>query len=394
MAWNQPGAGNNNDGKDPWTGKPKGSTPPDLEAILNELRKKITAFLTNKKLGNFSPSPKQASNFGIGIIAGVIFAIWFLSGIFIVGPAEQVVVLRLGKYVGTVGPGPHWVPRFIEKTYTVNEQKISTYSYDAEMLTRDENIVSVAVAVQYRINNARDYLFSVPNPNESLQQATASALRQIIGHTNLQDVLTTGREKIRQEVQQQLTTILARYNTGLLITDVAMQPAKAPEEVKEAFDDAIKAQEDKQRFESQARAYSMQVEPIAKGQAQRLLTDAKAYQQQVVLNAKAEITRFLALLPAYEKAPIITRERLYIETIENVYENNNKVFVDSHGSNNMLYLPLDKLTPNAKPKKNNPVSTTPTVLPTPATATAATTAANPASTHLERSNIELPGGYE
>ena len=211
------------------------------------------------------------------------------------------------------------------------------------MLTKDENIVSVAVAVQYRISNARDFLFSATNPIESLQQATASALRQTIGHTNLDKVLTTGRDQIRQEVQTQITKILTRYNTGLLITDVAIQPAKAPDEVKEAFDDAIKAQEDEQRFENQAEAYAMQVEPIAKGQTQRLIADAKAYQQQVVLNAKADVTRFLAILPEYTKAPDVTRKRLYIESVENVLQNTSKVLIDSHSSNNMFYLPLDKI---------------------------------------------------
>lgn len=380
MAWNQPGNSDNNN-KDPWTGKPKSQTPPDLEAAVKDLLKKINAFFAKKPKSNNGNKfiPEKLNHVGFGVIAAVVFVIWFLSGIFIVDPAEQAVILRFGKYIETVGPGPHWIPRFIETEYRINEQKIATYSYESEMLTKDENIVFVAVAVQYRINNARDYLFSVTNPNESLQQATASALRQVIGHTNLEQVLTSGRGQIRQEVMQQLAQILARYNTGLLVTDVAMQPAKAPEAVKEAFDDAIKAQEDEQRFENQAQAYAMQVEPIAKGQAQRLLADAKAYQQQVVLNAKADVARFLALLPEYTKSPGVTRQRLYIETIENVLLNSNKILIDSHGSNNMFYLPLDKLLE----KTIKPTTTTPAaIMPTAESAIRA-----------DR-NVTLPGGYE
>lgn len=383
MAWNQPGNSDNNN-KDPWTGKPKSQTPPDLEAALRDLLKKINTFFAKKTQRNNDNSgkkfiPEKLNHAGLGIIAIVVFVIWFLSGIFIVDPAEQAVILRFGKYIETVGPGPHWIPRFIETEYRINEQKIATYSYESEMLTKDENIVFVAVAVQYRINNARDYLFSVTNPNESLQQATASALRQVIGHTNLEQVLTSGRGQIRQEVMQQLTQILARYNTGLLVTDVAMQPAKAPEAVKEAFDDAIKAQEDEQRFENQAQAYAMQVEPIAKGQAQRLLADAKAYQQQVVLNAKADVARFLALLPEYTKSPGVTRQRLYIEAIENVLINSNKILIDSHGSNNMFYLPLDKLLE----KTIKPTTTTP-----------AATMPNAENAIRVDRNVTLPGGYE
>jgi len=384
MAWNEPGS--NND-KDPWTGKPKQS-PPDLEAILRDLRKKIFATLnikSNGNNGNTTSNNPPNKNATIGIAAGLIFAAWFLWGIFIVGPAEQAVILRFGKYVETVGPGPHWIPRFIESAYKINEQKILNYSYDSEMLTKDENIVSVAVAVQYRVGNARDFLFSATNPIESLQQATASALRQVIGHTPLEQVLTTGREKIRQEVQTQLTKILARYNTGLIITDVALQPAKAPEEVKEAFDDAIKAQEDEQRFENQAQAYAMQVEPIAKGQAQRLLADAKAYQQQAVLNAQAETTRFLALLPQYEKSAVVTRERLYLETLENVFSHNNKILIDSRGNSNMFYLPLDKLMQqmNEKPTIKTSATTNTTVPTVPATPPADTS-----------NNARMSGGYE
>lgn len=360
MAWNEPGG--NNDNKDPWTGKNKSNTPPDLEEMLKNLYKKVLAALDNKKKEDGTPpeKPIKLGGVSIGLIIALLAVIWFFSGLFIVDPAEQAVILRFGKYVGTVGPGPHWIPRLIESAYKVNEQLIETYSYDAEMLTQDENIVSVAVAVQYRIANANDYLFNVVKPDLSLQQATASALRQVIGQTNLVQVLTSGRETIRQQVQQQLTNILSRYQTGLLITDVAIQPAKAPDEVKESFDDAIKAQEDEQRFENQAQSYAMQVIPIANGQAQRILANAKAYQQQIVLRAQGETSRFLALLPQFQKSPNVTKERLYLDMMQNVLSENNKVLADTNG-NNMIYLPLDKLMQPAKPatitKSNAPPPT-------------------------------------
>lgn len=368
MAWNEPGSqgnkdnnNNNNGNKDPWSGKPKQPGPPDLEAILRKLRQQAMQFFTGKvKVGNGNggnrPASKIGGVMGLSAIALGIVVLWFLWGFFIVQPTQQAVVLRFGRYVDTVNPGSHWIPRLFESAYLV-DKTISTYRYDAEMLTKDENIVSVAVAVQYQVDDVRNYLFSVANPQESLQQATASALRQVIGQTDLNQVLTSGREQIRQQVQQQIISTLARYNTGLVVTDVALQPAKAPEEVKDAFDDAIKAQEDEQRYESQAQAYAMQVEPIAKGQAQRLLSEAKAYQQQAVLHAKADVLLFLALLPQYQKAPGVMRERLYLETIENVLANNSKVLVDSKQGGNVFYLPVDKLLPPTM-MKNPPANTT------------------------------------
>ena len=337
MPWNEPGDKKNNE-RDPWKQPRSSQTPPDLEEMLKKFFKRINDAFKNKQGGAGIPKMKQDN---IKLIGGLIFLLWFLSGIFIVAPAEQAVILLFGKYRTTLGPGPHWIPRFIESAYIVNEQKILTYSYESQMLTKDENIVSVALAVQYRIINARDYLFNVVSPGSSLQQATASALRQVIGRTTLDEVLTRGRERVRQEVTTQLNKILERYQTGLLVTDVAMQPARAPDEVKEAFDDAIKAQEDEQRFINQAQAYAMQVIPTAKGQAQRIAADARAYKEQIVLNAKGDVATFLALLPQYQKAPEVTKQRLYLDTIESVLMATNKVLVNANG-NNLFYLPFDK----------------------------------------------------
>lgn len=341
MPWNEPGDNQNNE-RDPWKPSSRSpQTPPDLEEMLKKFFKRINNTFKNGQNGSGTTKSKYINSSFIG---GIVLLLWFLSGIFIVDPAEQAVILLFGKYRTTLGPGPHWIPRLIESAYIVNEQQILTYSYESQMLTKDENIVSVALAIQYRINNAKNYLFNVINPGSSLQQATASALRQVIGRTTLDDVLTRGRERVRQEVTTQLNNILARYQTGLLVTDVAMQPARAPDEVKEAFDDAIKAQEDEQRFINQAQAYAMQVIPTAKGQAQRIAADAKAYKEQVVLNAKGNVATFLALLPEYQKAPEVTRQRLYLDTIESVLMATSKVLVNSNG-NNLFYLPFDKWLP-------------------------------------------------
>jgi len=409
MAWNQPGGSND---KDPWTGKPKQSGPPDLEAFLRNLKRKITAFLNKNKSamggGSASGGGGDAETPGfqfnstiVGLIVLGLLIIWFFAGIFIVDPAEQAVILRFGKYVTTVGPGPHWIPEFIDAEYPVNEQYISTYSYTApQMLTKDENIVSVSIAVQYRVSNARDYLFNVVNPVQTLQQATASVLRSVIGQTNLDQVLTTGREQIRSQAQTQLTQVLQKYHTGLIVTDVTMQPAKAPDEVKEAFDDAIRAREDAQRFENQAQSYAMQVVPYAQGQAQRLLADANAYQQQVVLNAQADVAQYLALLPAYQKDPAVMRERMYLETMQNVLSNTNKVFIDSNSNNNMFYLPLDKLTSMPmKPISTNSISVpmnNTTSTPTDTSNNTSTTSDDDSSSSASSSSSygsTIPGGY-
>lgn len=343
MAWNEPGG---NKEQDPWSGKNKQQKPPELDELFKNLKNQFNKLLGAKPDGgNVVSSGKPYT--GLSFILLVIVAIWAGLGIFIVNPAERAVVLQFGKYKETLDPGIHWIPRLIQKNYIVNEQKIDNYAYQSQMLTKDENIVSVAVAVQYRIQNAKDFLFNVVNPDQSLKQATASALRQVVGQTTLDNILTKGRDQARQEVEVSLNKILTQYQTGILITAVTMQPARAPDAVKDAFDDAIKAQEDEQRFVNQAQAYAMQVEPIAKGQAQRIAQEANAYKEQVVLRAKGNTSRFLALLPEYQKAPEVTKQRLYLDIMEKLLHNTSKVLIDSKNNNNVFYLPLDKVMQNA-----------------------------------------------
>ena len=343
MAWNDDDSG----GHDPWSGKKKQAGPPDLDAMMKKLKNSLLGGLGKGKkddgAGGEGGNGNKIGVIGILLVIFAIVFIWALSGIFIVSPPERATVLRFGKYTETVGPGPHWIPRGIESRKVVNVQQVDAYSYDAEMLTKDENIVNVSISVQYRVDNIKDYLFNIVNPISSLQQATASALRQVIGHTGLDDILTTGREQIREQVAKQLKSILAMYQSGLLITEVTLQPAKPPDAVTAAFDDAIKAREDEQTYINKANAYTRKVSAQARGKSARILQEAQAFQQQIVLKAKADTAGYLALLPEFEKSPGVTRERLYLNTFESVLASTSKILIDVKGSNNLMYLPLDKI---------------------------------------------------
>lgn len=338
MGWNEP-----DKGKEPWKGK---NQPPDLDEALKRLQAKLKAFF-----GGSGKSDKESSNNSSGgliaaMVVAVAFILWVLSGIFIVDPAEQAAILRFGKYVETVGPGPHWIPRIISSKIVLNVDRVLDYSYSAQMLTRDENLVAVSLAVQYRINDLQQYLFNVANPEESLQQATSSALRQVVGTTTLDQIITEGREVWGNRVQDTLVKTLALYKTGILIVNVSPQPARAPESVQDAFDDAIKAQEDEKRFKEQAYAYAAKVVPIAEGNASRIEQEAEAFSKQEVLRAQGEVAEFLALLPQYLAAPQVMAERMYLETMQKVLNKSSKIIVDGKAGN-LLYLPLDKLANSA-----------------------------------------------
>lgn len=211
------------------------------------------------------------------------------------------------------------------------------------MLTKDENVVRVEMQIQYRVVNARNYVFSVTNADDSLSQSLDSALRYVVGHAKMDDVLTSGREVVRQEVWQELEKIIEPYNLGLIVVDVNFKDARPPEEVKDAFDDAISAQEDEVRYLREAEAYARGIEPRARGRVKRMEQEALAYKEQIVLDAEGEVARFNKLLPEYQAAPEVTRQRLYLTTMEKVYANTSKVMVDVEGGSNMMYLPLDKI---------------------------------------------------
>lgn len=333
---------------DPWgrdLNKPEG--PPDLDVLLNTLKAKLFNFWARKKgvgpNNTFGSSPDAfIQNIFFTVVVIILLAIWAISGIFIVSPAERAVITRFGKYIETVEPGPHWILRFIQSKQIVNVQRVSTYAYESQMLTKDENIVSVAVAVQYRVNDAKDFLFNVVDPVRSLEQATASALRQVVGHNTLDNLLTTGRLQVREQVAHQLQELLASYKVGITVTDVTLQSVKPPEAVTAAFDDAIKAREDQQAYINKADAYANQVIAAAQGQVSRVLRQADAYKKEVVLEAQAATTGYLALLPEYQVAPNVMRQRLYLSAMEAIFSQTSKIFVDQKNSNPLLYLPFNK----------------------------------------------------
>jgi len=340
MAWNEPG---NND-KDPWKNKGgKNQGPPDLDELLNDLGKKVTGIFGGKTTKGGSGSGKSFSSIGISILLIVASVVYAFSGFYTIKEAEQGIVLRFGEYSGTVEPGINWKWTFIDRIIPVDMQSTRDMPSSGFMLTKDENVVRVEMQIQYRVVDARKYIFSVTNADDSLNQSLDSALRYVVGHAKMDDILTSGRESIRQSVWEELDKIIEPYNLGLIIVDVNFKDARPPNEVKDAFDDAISAQEDEVRFLREAEAYARGIEPRARGRVKRMEQEALAYKSRIVLDAEGEVARFDKILPEYQAAPKVTRERLYIATMEKVYGNTSKVMVDVDGGNNMMYLPLDKI---------------------------------------------------
>jgi membrane protease subunit HflK len=341
MAWNEPG---NND-KDPWKKKDdKNQGPPDLDDLLKDIGNKFGGIFGGKS--SKDGSKKGASNVGIAIALIVGILVYAFSGFYTIKEAEKGIVLRFGQYDGTVEPGLRWKWTFAERIIPVDMQTTRDLPASGFMLTKDENVVRVEMQIQYRVVDARDYIFSVTNADDSLSQSLDSALRFVIGDSKMDDILTSGREKVRQDVWKELDDIIAPYNLGLIVVDVNFKDARPPEEVKDAFDDAISAQEDEVRFLREAEAYARGIEPRARGRVKRMEQEAIAYKQQTVLDAEGEVAKFNKLLPEYLAAPEVTRQRMYLSTMENVYANTSKVMVDVEGGNNMMYLPLDKMMQN------------------------------------------------
>ncbi|MBU2871199.1 FtsH protease activity modulator HflK [Colwellia sp. E2M01] len=354
MAWNEPG----NDDKDPWKNKGgKNQGPPDLDELLNDLGKKVTGIFGGKTSKGGSGSGKSFSSIGISIVLVIASLVYGFSGFYTIKEAEQGIVLRFGEYAGTVDPGINWKWTFIDRIIPVDMQSTRAMPAEGFMLTKDENVVRVEMQIQYRVVNPRNYIFSVTNADDSLKQALDSAIRYVVGHSKMDAILTSGREEIRQSVWQELDAIIKPYDLGLLIVDVNFKDARPPNEVKDAFDDAISAQEDEVRFLREAEAYARGIEPRARGRAKRMEQEAIGYKSQVVLDAQGEVARFEKILPEYQAAPKVTRERLYIATMEEVYSNTSKVMVDVDGGNNMMYLPLDKIIQQQNNSNNSSSNT-------------------------------------
>ncbi len=341
MAWNEPGGGN----KDPWSGKGGDQGPPDLDEVVKKLQEKFGGIFGGGKSSKGESSGSHGpSSRSVGLIIAVVVLVWLASGIYIIEPAERGVILRFGAYSETTDPGPHWhIPYPVEEVLKVNVDQISSFRHKATMLTRDENIVDVELTVQSRIQDAADYLFQDQNPEKTMRDTIETSVRQVIGKSDLDFIMTEGRSAVADLIMSTAQGLIEDYKTGLEITSVNTQPAKPPEQVKSAFDDAIKAREDKERLENKAEAYANEVVPQARGQAARQVADAKAYRDRVIAEAEGDSSRFLAVLKEYHLAPEVTRERLYLDAVETMLSQSSKVMLDTAGGNSLMYLPLDKM---------------------------------------------------
>lgn len=371
MAWNAPGSnggssGNNkprneespnNNNNDPWGRADRGGSSDnnpwgkrsksndgfDFNKFANTFFKKKGNQGGNGGFGNKTPS-KIRPSFGVSVILAALVGIYAFTGFYTVREAERGVLLRFGKFAEVIEPGLHWKFSGIENVTVVDVEQVRSIQSSGSMLTEDENVVLVEMDVQYRVSDPTAFLYSTTDPINSLTEATDSALRYVVGHTMMDDILTSGREMVRQNTKDLLISIIEPYNTGLSVVDVNFLPARAPDQVKEAFDDAIAAQEDEQRFKREAEAYANEVLPKADGQVRRILEEAEAYRSQVVLDAEGAVARFNQVLPEYLRAPEITRTRIYLETMQEVLSKNPKVILDTKdGTSPVLYLPIDKM---------------------------------------------------
>jgi membrane protease subunit HflK len=345
MPWNEPGKD-----KDPWGQRNNNDGPPDLDELLNNLKKKFGGLLggnSGKGGNNNGATPPVTPGNITGLIGFVVIAlliVWGLTGIYIVDEGWRGVETRFGAKTRVSQSGPHWhLPYPIEDVELVNVSEIRTARKDSKMLTRDENIVVMSLEVQYNIKNAQDYAFQVRGPEMTLEQAAESSIREVVGNNDMDLIITEGRAVIASETKTIIQEILDSYKTGINVITVNIGEAQPPEEVQEAFEDAIKAREDEQRIINQANAYRNDVVPKARGDAQGLLENAEAYKTRVVKSAEGETSRFNQLLTQYQRAPEVTRERLYIDTMESVLSRSPKVMIDVENGNNLMFLPLDQL---------------------------------------------------
>ncbi len=342
MSWNEPGDGNNRP-RDPWGGNDQG--PPDLDEALKKLQQRLNGMFGGGSSGGNGSGSAKFSGALLGVIGAGALTIWALMGFYQLDEQERAVVLRFGEYHGTMQPGLQWNPPIIDEVIKVNTTKVRAAQVRETMLTKDENIVDVTMSLQYIIEDPEKFILEVRDPEISLQHASQSALRHVVGDTTMDLVLTEGRAAIAIDVRDRLQEYLDNYGTGIRVSKINIDESKPPAQVQGAFDDVIKAREDEERVKNEAQSYANGIVPEARGRAQRMLEEANAYREQVIAKADGEAQRFDKLLTEYQKAPEVTRERLYIDAMQEVMANTNKVMVDVEGGNNVMYLPLDKLAP-------------------------------------------------
>jgi membrane protease subunit HflK len=361
MAWNDPQWGNKGSGNN--NGNKSAGGPPDLDELWKNVNQRLNG-LFGKKGGDGGSEPPTriggGNDFnipgGAGLLIGLAVLVWLASGFYIVDAGERGVVLRFGKYAETTMPGPRWhLPYPFETIEVVNVEQVRTVEVgyhnnvkskvlsEALMLTDDENIIDLQFSVQYTLKDPEDYLFSNREPDEAVKQAAETAMREIVGKSKMDYVLYEGRADIAVRATKLMQEILDRYKTGISLSKLNMQNAQPPEQVQAAFDDAVKAGQDRERLKSEGQAYANDVIPKARGVAARLLEEANGHKQRVVAQSEGDASRFKQILVEYSKAPQVTRERLYQDTMQQVMSNTTKVLVDDKQGGNLLYLPLDKL---------------------------------------------------
>jgi len=335
MAQNESG-----NGRDPW--KQGGEEPNDLDQIVEKWQRRIGSIL-----GGGGGGGAVGSAGGLLLIIVVVLG-WAVTGLYRVDEAQRGIEQRFGAYTVTTLPGLHWhIPFPVETVSLVNINAISNFAYRTEILTADEQYVFIDMVVQYRRTDPVAFSFEVVEPELTLQDVTESALREVVGTSDLEVLIAARRDEIASRSIEVLQDTLNSYGAGITITSISLETVNYPQAVQAAVDDAQKARNDSERYELEADAYARDIIPVARGDAARVFEDASAYRERVVADAEGEAARFVALLAEYQKAPGVTRERLYIDAIEEVYGRSNKVFIDSKGSGNLLYLPIDKLIDQA-----------------------------------------------
>lgn len=330
MAWNEPG-----NGKDPW--KKEGDEPNDLDKIVQNWQRRLTGIIGGGR-------GSAAGSSGGYVLAILLLVAWALTGLYRVDEAERGIVQRFGAYTVTTLPGLHWhFPYPIETVDIVNTNAVDNYPFSTEILTADEQYVFIQMVVQYRRIDPVKYSFEVVQPEETLKDVTESALREVVGTSTLLELVTERRDQIAPRTSDILQTTLDNYGAGITVTSISLEKLDYPDAVQKAVDDTQQARNDRDRYILEADTYTNDIIPKARGAAARILQDAEAYRDRVIADAEGDAARFTALLTEYKKAPRVTRDRLYIEAIEEVYSNSSKVFVDSQASGNLLYIPIDKL---------------------------------------------------
>ncbi len=360
MAWNEPGGNNSPGNRNPWGQRPN-QGPPDLDEVVRNLKKKLAAMFGGTATGGGNAGKPStggttpgAGGMGISVIVVVLGLLWLATGVYQVDAAERALITRFGKFVRTSQPGVGMhLPWPIEAKQVVNISSIDSFSDQTRMLTSDENLVDIDLEVQFRRVDPVAYVFNVRDPDATLREVTESAIREVIGRSRLDAVLESGRQEIAANTKDLVQKTLDSYKAGLEITSINLKDVKVPEQVAPSQQDAIKAREDKVRYSLEAQAYANDILPKAQGGAGRMIQDAEAYKSQKVANATGESERFLKLLPEYQRAPQVTRERLYLETVEAIYAGSKKVLIDTKGSGNMIYLPLDKLVETSRSESSS-----------------------------------------